>query len=205
MTVEPAGKPADDAIALECREAYGRLLRNIEAFQAKVRERYAAHIACRAGCFSCCRTRLTVFPLEAEAIRRSIDAMPDALRERLRERLRTDEGEAASHCALLVDGACSVYDGRPMLCRIHGLPNASLSYPAGAIDFCELNFTQMEADEIDPGAVLDWDQAGKALALLNFKLTQATGGDPRGRLRIPLLELAREGVGLPADPEPPTS
>lgn len=188
-----------EEIAAECRDGYGRLLANLDAFHATVLEMYRAHIACRAGCFSCCKTRLSVFPIEADALRRSIAEMPPELHARLRERLENDEGEAASFCALLVDGACSVYRDRPMLCRIHGLPNASTSYPTGAIDFCELNFTELAADDIEPAAVLDWDHAGRALALLNFKLTQATGGDPRGRLRIPILEIAREGVGLPPE------
>lgn len=180
-------------------EKHAELCANVESFHAHVRGMYPAQVTCGAGCFSCCMSRLAVFPLEAEAIRRGALGMDQATRAMLRERLEVDSGPLAAYCAFLVEGVCSIYAYRPLLCRIHGLPNASSTYPAGVVDVCELNFSEMEAQEIAHEAVLDWDHAGNALALLNFKLTDRMGCDAYGRLRIPLLELAREIAGLPVE------
>lgn len=183
-----------DAIMAKYRE----LLANVGAFHALVRARYPTQVTCGAGCFSCCKTRLSVFPLEAEAIRRGAAALGADVVPKLRERLENDSGPLASYCAFLVEGACTIYEDRPLLCRIHGLPNASTTYPPGIVDVCELNFTDMSGDEIAPEAILDWDHAGKALALLNFKFNDLRGRDRFGRLRVPLVELAREASGLDA-------
>lgn len=176
---------------------YRQLLGNLDAFQREVRSMYAAQITCGDGCFSCCRTRLAVFPIEADSI---LDGMDDGRDlAPLRERLENDTGPLAEYCPFLVAGGCAVYEHRPLLCRIHGLPNSSKSYPAGAIEFCEQNFHDLEADAIAPAAVLDWDHAGNALALLNFRYSENLGRDELGRLRVPLVEVARNLCGLPVE------
>lgn len=194
---EDTAPPTADEVMAGCLAKYRELLTNLAAFQERVRERYRSQITCGSGCFSCCRTRLSVFPLEAAAIRDGLASLDDASLAKLRERLENDWGPLASYCAFLVEGSCSIYADRPLLCRIHGLPNSSKTYPEGSIEFCEMNFTNYDVGEIDPAAVLDWDHVGHLLALLNFKYSQAAGREPQGRLRIPLVELARAGTGLP--------
>lgn len=201
-----AAAPTPAEVMEACLAKRRDLLDNLGRFQERVREMYRKEITCGSGCFFCCRTRLSVFVIEAEAIRRHVRAMDEATRARLRERLENDWGPLSEYCAFLDGGSCAIYDERPTLCRIHGLPNSSTTYPSGAVEFCELNFKDFDVDAIAPEAVLDWDHVGHLLALLNFKYMQAAGREREGRLRVPLVELAREGVGLPVEtPDAPAA
>jgi hypothetical protein len=184
----------------ECLSAYERLRSDLDAFQARARQRHGAEITCASGCAGCCRTRIGVFPLEAEVVRREAAALPGHVREALRDRLLAeDAGGDRDTCPFLLQGACSIYPARPLVCRVHGLPARSRHFPPGAVDVCELNFTGVDADRIDPATVLPWDDVGDSLALLNFLFVEMVGREPRGRARIPLEELAREAAGLPVE------
>lgn len=83
-------------------------------------------IACTRGCSYCCHTFVAITPPEAfrlaAAVRRSKAAglAPDAVRERARPLIGVSPearigGKLA--CPLLVEGACSVYTFRPLVCR----------------------------------------------------------------------------------------
>ncbi len=45
-------------------------------------------------------------------------------------------------CPLLLDGRCTVYSVRPLICRTHGAPLAYIDYTAEALEIsaCPLNF-----------------------------------------------------------------
>lgn len=110
--------------------------------------------ACRAGCDACCHRRFSVFTVEAERVRQALQALArhtPTLRERIRR--QASDPSASAHCALLVDGRCSVYDERPMICRSHGLPLGWVSEddaddgaegPVLSVDVCALNFREHE-------------------------------------------------------------
>ena len=68
--------------------------------------------ACGLGCTRCCLDDLTVFEIEAEAIRRSHA-----------ELLSEGEPGPAGACAFLnAAGGCRIYEQRPYVCRTQGLP-----------------------------------------------------------------------------------
>lgn len=97
--------------------------------------------SCRPGCFECCGQHVLMNPAEAHAlaqfIRRNFSAEEtDRLRWRVRlwhaqDEIRLDRppgpGSPASSeldrcglfCPLLVEGRCSVYPVRPVICRTH--------------------------------------------------------------------------------------
>lgn len=83
-------------------------------------------IACARGCSYCCYTFVAITPPEAfrlaEAVRggQAAGVTPAAMRERARPLIGVSPesrigGKLA--CPLLVDGACSVYRYRPLVCR----------------------------------------------------------------------------------------
>lgn len=134
---------------------YLALRARVDGFAAGVAARRAADLACRRGCAACCQVELTLSPVEAEALRRALRALPPEERAALRGRsskskfrqgaqdLPPTEQDLPSKaqslfledrpggCALLgTDGACLAYEGRPLVCRSEGLP---LRYPAGLI------------------------------------------------------------------------
>jgi uncharacterized protein len=122
---------------------------------------------CQAGCDRCCHQRFSVFEVEAAPIREALAALEQAnpaARSRIRAQAHDREATA---CALLVDGRCSVYEQRPLICRSHGLPVAvpDPDDPRGplAVDHCPLNF-----QEIAPPrpSVLVLDAINRPLAVL---------------------------------------
>lgn len=100
-------------------------------------------------------------------------------------RLERGRGELACvglECPLLVDGACSAYDIRPLICRVFGL-SEGLKCPHGCVPSRWL--TDEEAFEL-------------------FRRANAIGGPVRHILLTP--EFAahlRETVAAQADPAPP--
>ncbi len=139
---------------------------------------------CKAGCERCCHQRFCVFEVEAAPIRRALAelaATDPTMRERVREQGRDLQGSA---CALLVDGRCSVYAERPLICRSHGLAIAiqNPDDPDGplTLDHCPLNFQTVS---VPRPSVLVLDAINRPLAVLAEL-------DSPGVARVALAELA---------------
>ena len=115
---------ADDAQAQTIR-MFGRLAQ----LQADVIAARRVDVACERGCSYCCHLRVEIRPHEAFVLARHIRLYFSASQQaklfaRLEETLRRIRPlSAAQHiragipCALLDDGACSAYEGRPGACR----------------------------------------------------------------------------------------
>jgi hypothetical protein len=93
---------------------------------------------CGRGCASCCEQRFGVFELEARGIRDALTTMQTEDPERRAlVRAQADSSEHAGICPFLVQGDCSVYSERPIICRSHGLPSPDQN---GGVDVCPLNY-----------------------------------------------------------------
>lgn len=105
--------------------------RDIDAAAHEVEAQNPGRLQCRRGCSSCCVDDLTVFEIEAAAIRA---AHP--------ELLKSGVPHPRGACAFLDDaGACRVYSVRPYVCRTQGLPLRWLDPDEGVErrDICRLN------------------------------------------------------------------
>ncbi len=193
----------------------GELRTALVQLRARVDEHFAAAVArtptafaCAPGCESCCHQRFSVFEIEASLLRSALAAIETAdpaLRQRIRDQASSQEHSGS--CALLVDGRCSVYDARPMICRSHGLPIAVERADGLELDCCPLNFrAQSDASDTndtnrpirrrrrftpEPPAqsVLRLDAVNQPLALLGELWHRATEKQP---LRVELAQLATE-------------
>lgn len=167
-----------------------RLRARVDEHFTQAVARTPEQFACRPGCESCCHHRFSVFEVEAAPIRDALAQLartdPEA-RRRVRERGQDSELEA---CALLIDGRCSVYEQRPLICRSHGLPIGvrESDEPGSALrlDHCPLNFLN---HEIPRASVLVLDAINQPLAVL-AELTAP------GQPRVELAQLAAS-----ADPD----
>jgi uncharacterized protein len=152
--------------------------------------RTPAAFACRPGCDRCCHQRFAVFEVEAAPIRRAL-AQLETADPALRQRIRAQAHDpSATACALLVDGRCSVYAERPLICRSHGLPIAvpDPEDPDGPLrlDHCPLNFR----DSAPPRpSVLVLEAINRPLAVL---AELSSPGTSPGAARTALAELAGE-------------
>jgi len=104
---------------------YGRL----GALQAELIARGNVPVACERGCSYCCHLRVEIRPHEAFVLAHHIQNKFSA-EQRMRALSRIEESlkkisplgkeqhiRAGIACALLEEGACSVYEGRPATCR----------------------------------------------------------------------------------------
>ena len=167
----------------ELAAALVQLRRRVDDHFAAAVQRSPGAFACREGCDACCHRRFSVFGVEAAALREALTALAAAdppLRARIRA--QADDPAAQGRCALLVDGRCSVYAARPLICRSHGLPIA-VEDESGRVrvDACPLNFREGPPP---PASVL-------RLAALNQPLAVLAELWRRGEPRVALEDLAR--------------
>lgn len=139
-----------------CREVAVEFARN--------RTLHGERIHCGKGCSDCCSQIFQITEIEAAVISRHVKALSPERRAELVERARTylprrkailgEHGVIEAWgslppkgtrlpCPALEDGACSIYDDRPMICRKYGIPLYSPKRP-GEVNACELNFPKGE-------------------------------------------------------------
>jgi len=162
-------------------DPYRALVAKVDAFWVRAVDAQPSELRCAVGCDDCCRQGLTVFPVEAAAIRAHLADMDPALHARL-----SCLDGPPDRCALLRDGRCAIYEVRPIICRTHGLPLRV----DGRLDHCPLNFT---AEQPEPAIVLDLEQINTLLALVD-RLHADAVGDPVDRPRVPLADLVARSV-----------
>lgn len=168
---------------VQARERYRELCAKVDAFFARVKARHAADMQCAAGCDGCCRTRLSVTPIEAAEIADAIADLAPEARQRAAARARHD---APDRCAALdEDGRCAVYAARPLVCRSHGLPVRLVSERGlPVIDACVLNFTGSGPAAADADCILDQTNLSLTLGAIARAHAAETGGDPGERIAI---------------------
>jgi len=119
------------------RDAYARIDEAAGCELERLRREEGTAPSCRRGCCSCCEQHIQTNPAEAHALGQYIRRTFSVVRLRELKR-RTDAwlawdsrkrsghapaepdgGGEATCCPLLVDGACSAYPARPVICRTH--------------------------------------------------------------------------------------
>ena len=163
-------------------EQYQRLVARVDAFGPAIAQRYPTQITCHAGCDGCCYQQFTVFPIEAHHLAPAVAALPLEARQHLLARLQQVDPwhivETPTPCILLEHGRCSLYNHRPLICRIHGFPIASTMIErvdGTQRDCCPLNFTDVPLSDLVPQAVYNLDLVNQTLAAINHLFVQETG------------------------------
>ena len=171
---------------------YRELTGRVDAFVARVAARHPADLRCAAGCDGCCRTRLTIAAVEADAIEGWAATLPADARAVIAAAAAFEVDPADVRCAALDDtGRCRIYEARPLVCRSHGIP-IRLRGPRGlpVITACELNFTAAGPGAADPDCVLDQELVSTTLGLIDRAADEGRAARPRRALAEVLVGLA---------------
>jgi Fe-S-cluster containining protein len=177
------------------------LWHKVEAFFARVRERYPAELQCRAGCDGCCQRRLTVTAVEAAAIRGWLAALDQPERSAIAARAQASARHPQGPCAALQDdGRCGIYPVRPLVCRSHGVPLRMKEEAGPGLTVCPLNFTGHPLPMVDADCVLDQTTLSTVLYAIDAAWArEQAAAVPAGRdtvegaTRVDLAELLSAG------------
>jgi Fe-S-cluster containining protein len=162
-------------------ENYFQLVNRVDELCRNVEEVLREHIKCAAGCSSCCKA-ITLFPVEAAAIRMGVEALPEEEAEIVRR--HAAEGGEGDTCPLLYDHRCLIYPFRPIICRTHGLPILFTDDGKRRVDYCPSNLQGCKS--LPGSAVIDLDRLNALLVAVNslFLSGDDSAADPAERVSI---------------------
>lgn len=141
-------------------------------------DKYGDKIKCRKGCSQCCTQIFRITQFDADVIKNHLNTVntefKNSLKKKAEDYLRkTTTGdlkavdffsEPTLPCpALNQDGACMIYEARPVICRRFGPPVYDYKNP-GKLFACELNFSDGEEiidNELIPNQSMigiEWDE-----------------------------------------------
>lgn len=161
-------------------ENYQQLIARVDSLCNTIAATLGKQITCSAGCSSCC-TSITVFPVEAAAMREALDTLPVQKAEEIR-RYVLDHADG-ERCPLLFHHHCLLYEARPIICRTHGLPIIYTMEGQRNSDCCPLNLTDFES--LSGTSVVDLDKLNTLLVAVNsIYLSQAESSESEIRVTI---------------------
>ncbi len=130
-------------------QTYHELTAEITKEVQRLRKEYG-RFPCPADCFECCKNTATMAISEAEArdLKVGLDALPLQLRMHIRQKaertiraleaegynaknmaaqvgldaIQVIKGKREGECPMLIAGVCTVYEHRPVICRVWGYP-----------------------------------------------------------------------------------
>ncbi len=128
---------------------YNQLVSDINQDVDRIREEYGRY-PCPTDCFQCCNNTSTIPISEVEArdLKIGLDALPKQVRIHIRKKalqtirvletkgfnldsmlkdsgmdaINIIKGKSYGQCPMLIGGVCSVYEHRPVICRVWGYP-----------------------------------------------------------------------------------
>lgn len=80
----------------------------------------STHVACKIGCSHCCKLSTPILEHEAERLQKASGRPMTRLLHRTLEEVALAGLEfVGKPCPFLIDDKCSVYQSRPLICRVH--------------------------------------------------------------------------------------
>ena len=134
-----------------------------------INEDWQDQIVCSKGCDECCR-HISVFPVEAISMALAMKKLSS--RQTAQFQTQAEIASDDSPCPLLENGACMIYQARPVICRTHGLPILSELEDQQVVDYCPKNFTSV--DSLPGNAFLSIDNINIMLATVNQHFIEET-------------------------------
>ena len=159
---------------------YKQLTARVDALCNSITAKLGEQITCSAGCSSCC-IPITVFPVEAAAMREALENRPDSHAEEIRRHV--SEHAEDEWCPLLLNHHCLLYEARPIICRTHGLPIIYTLEGQRNSDCCPRNLAGSAS--LSGTSVVDLDKLNTLLVAVNsIFLSQTETAETELRLTI---------------------
>lgn len=159
---------------------YRQLIARVDALCNSIAASLGEQITCSSGCSSCC-TSITIFPVEAAAMREAVESLPEQQAEEIYRHVAKHADN--ERCPLLFHHRCLLYDARPVICRTHGLPIIYTADGHRNSDCCPLNLNDTES--LSGSSVVDLDKLNTLLVTVNsIYLSQSNSPESSERLTI---------------------
>lgn len=172
---------------MNLRQRYYQLACQIEQEFERNRALHGSRIRCARGCTDCCHQLFAITAPDAVEIARAVERLSPAMRGELEARARQWIERALMRgqrtaCPALVDGACSIYESRPLICRRFGMPIYNPDKP-DCILACPLNFSDGEEIQ-DPELIQILTEIHQCWKQLQRDFSSAHPELPSGRLTV---------------------
>lgn len=165
---------------------YIQLLNKVDAKFKEIQERNKQHMQCQQSCHSCCLPGLSVSSLEASHIAKFLRDHTDV--DAFAREAEEKNPFHGTRCSFLNEqGACTVYEARPIVCRSHGVPiRFEDEDKQTLLDVCPLNFDNTNLVDIDAADFINIDTLNTILVTIakQFDGNQAGARVPLRRSEI---------------------
>ena len=111
---------------------------------------YRDKMNCKPGCFGCCSDVFTIRDAEWQTVKAHIDRLDETIRQHIQQQFTNAEYANTHRCPLLIQGQCSVYESRPLVCRGFGV----MVETSAGVSTCPLNFNDLIPSSTGTLAVL---------------------------------------------------
>lgn len=165
-------------------DSYYQLRKQIDKNASELSSLHVKHIKCQKGCDSCCEA-IKIFPIEFAAIKNELQSSNVEIPSRRFNKFRKS-------CMFLKNGACLIYNARPIICRTQGLPlmYQKLDGDGYEISHCQLNFKQFDLKQFGLENSMFMPDFNSKLFLLNKAFIESQNLFNKDfKKRIPLYEL----------------
>lgn len=99
---------------------YVAFLKELDARLDAYFEEQAEHICCKKGCSACCeKGDYPISELELQYLMQGYMGLDNELKTEVQRNFSVIE--KGGKCPFLINSECSVYEYRPIICRVHGL------------------------------------------------------------------------------------
>lgn len=170
--------------------SYYQLREQIDKRTVEISEIHNKHLNCKKGCDSCCEA-ISVFPLEFAAIKKELQLEGRKLPYRRFNKFRKS-------CMFLINGACSIYNSRPIICRTQGLPlmYQNINGQDYEVSYCQLNFKDNDLKNFSIDNSMFMPDFNSKLFMLNKSFVESRNMYNKSpKKRIPIYKLTKN-LGL---------
>jgi uncharacterized protein len=151
----------------------------IDSLCLKLEEIHKEHFACSPGCHKCCMD-FSIFPIEFYSI----------LKEKNGQKTSINQNTSGEDCVFLIEGLCTIYKSRPVICRTHGLPLLFMGEDQWELSYCELNFTGRNMPDLNESNTFPQDRFNSSLFMINREFVNSLENKPYSETDlIPLKDL----------------